>query len=117
MPSQLDRADFAYPNAAWLVVVFTSETCLSCAEMRRKAEVLTSPDVAYQDVSWQADRRLHERYQVETVPMLVLADRHGVVRASFVGTPSATDLWAAVAEARNPGSSPEPDLGHEGRPS
>jgi len=26
---------------------------------------------------------------------------------------SATDLWAAVAEARNPGSSPEPGLGRD----
>jgi len=28
-----------------------------------------------------------------------------------VGVPSATDLWAALAEARAPGTSPEPDLG------
>jgi len=33
------------------------------------------------------------------------------VAASFVGVPTATDLWAAVAEARAPGASPEPDLG------
>jgi len=35
----------------------------------------------------------------------------GVVRAAFVGAFSATDLWAAVAEARAPGSTPEPELG------
>ena len=32
-------------------------------------------------------------------------------RAGFIGPMSATDLWAAVAEARQPGSSPEPNLG------
>jgi hypothetical protein len=33
------------------------------------------------------------------------------VRAAFVGFATATDLWAAVAELRNPGSTPEPGLG------
>jgi len=41
-----------------------------------------------------------------------VADAAGVVRAAFVGPATATDLWAAVAEARQPGTSPEPDLGH-----
>src|ERR687895_58960 len=34
------------------------------------------------------------RYAIDAVPLLVLADAEGVVRASFVGPPSATDLWA-----------------------
>ncbi len=55
---------------------------------------------------------LHRKYHIDAVPIVVVADRLGVVRASFVGPMSATDLWAAVAEARHPGSSPEPDLGH-----
>jgi hypothetical protein len=33
------------------------------------------------------------------------------VRRAFVGAFTATDLWAAVAELRSPGSTPEPDLG------
>ena len=33
-----------------------------------------------------------------------LADAEGVVRASFVGPPSATDLWAAVAQVRDSGT-------------
>ncbi len=32
--------------------------------------------------------------------MVLVADADGVVRASFVGSPSAADLWAAVAELR-----------------
>ena len=42
---------------------------------------------------------------------MVIADANGVIRAGFIGPMSATDLWAAVAEAREPGSSPEPNLG------
>jgi hypothetical protein len=34
-----------------------------------------------------------------------------VVLRAFVGETSATDLWAALAECREPGSTPEADLG------
>ena len=37
---------------------------------------------------------------------VVIADAEGVVHRSFLGTVSATHLWAAVAEARDPGSAP-----------
>jgi hypothetical protein len=67
-----------------------------------KAAVLASHDVAFQAVSYQGRRDLHERYHIETVPMILLADPEGVVRANFIGTPPAAALWAAVAEARRP---------------
>ena len=111
VPSQLDRTDFARPEAPWLVAVFTSATCESCAGTASKAAVLASADVAVQEVEVGDRRDLHRRYAVDAVPTLVVADAEGVVRASFVGQPTATDLWAAVAELREPGSSPEPGLG------
>ena len=43
--------------------------------------------------------------------MILVADAEGVVRRAFVGATSATDLWAAVAELREPGTSPEPGIG------
>ena len=43
---------------------------------------------------------MHERYGISGVPMVVIADAEGVVRKSFVGPVTATDLWAAVAEIR-----------------
>ena len=113
VPTQLDRADFpAVVDKPWMVVVFTSATCESCAKVVPKAEVLASAEVGVVEVPWQDDKALHERYRVDVVPMTLVADQEGVVRASFIGQPSATDLWAAVAEVREPGSSPEPDLGH-----
>lgn len=93
------------------MVVFTSSTCDSCASAVDKAEVLRCPDVVVQEVPYQAAKDLHVRYGIQAVPTIVMADSEGVVQMSFVGTPSATDLWAAAAEARHPGSSPEPDLG------
>lgn len=112
VPAQLDRDDFAARDRPWLVAVFTSETCDSCAKVMPKAEVLASDTVGVVEVPYQTQKDLHRRYHVEVVPTLVVADPEGVVRASFIGQPTATDLWAAVAEAREPGSTPEPDLGH-----
>jgi hypothetical protein len=92
-------------------VVFSSTVCATCAEAVAKASVLACDAVAFEDVSYQARKDLHLRYSIEAAPTTVIADGDGVVKAAFVGVPSATDLWAAVAEARAPGSSPEPDLG------
>jgi hypothetical protein len=110
-PRQLDRSDFDRPDADWLVAVFSSATCASCAAMVEKANVLASPCVAVQELEAKTDRDLHRRYGIEAVPITVVADAAGVVQAAFVGPATATDLWAAVAELRQPGSSPEPDLG------
>lgn len=110
-PQQLDRDDFDGPEVPWLVAVFTSATCDSCALAIEKARVLASNDVVVQELPYQERRDLHTRYGIEAVPTIVMADGDGVVKAAFVGTPSATDLWAAAAEARQPGSSPEPGLG------
>ena len=100
IPEQLDRADFARPDAPWLVAVFTSATCATCADVWSKAEVLASDDVAVQELEYGRDRALHDRYAVDAVPALVVADRDGVVQRSFLGPVSATHLWAALAEVR-----------------
>ena len=111
VPRLLDRRDFVRPEAPWLLAVFTSETCDSCARATAKASVFESPQVAYQEIPWQTRRDLHDRYRVDDVPLIVVADAEGVVQRSFVGTPSFTDLAVAVAEARDPGSTPDPDVG------
>ena len=106
VPSQLDRSDFAGPEHPWLVAVFTSKTCDACAGTAAKAAVLASEDVAVDEVEVGAQPDVHRRYAIDAVPTVVVADREGVVRASFVGPPTATDLWAAVAGLRDP--SPDP---------
>ena len=111
VPTQLDRADFAEPGRPWLVAVFTSSTCDACTGTAAKAAVLACDDVAVDEVEVAGRAELHRRYAIDAVPLVVVADAEGVVRASFVGPPTATDLWAAVAELRDPGSSPEPHLG------
>jgi hypothetical protein len=101
VPAQLDRADFARPDAPWLVAVFTSATCDSCARTIEQARVLASDAVAVDEAEVKARPDLHRRYHIDAVPIVVVADAEGVVRKSFTGPPSATDLWAAVAGVRD----------------
>jgi hypothetical protein len=116
VPSQVDRNDFARPEAAWLVAVFSSATCHTCADVVAKAQALATRDVAVHDVEYSAARHVHERYDIDAVPVVLIVDREGVVRAHFMGPVTATDLWAAVADCREPGSRPDSSChGHDER--
>jgi hypothetical protein len=100
IPAQLDRADFPRPDAPWLAVAFTSATCDTCRDVVAKVEVLASDDVAVANVEFPAARPLHERYRIEAVPLVLIADAQGVVQSYFLGPVIATDLWNAVATVR-----------------
>ena len=71
IPTQLDRGDFVLPQAPWLVAVFTSATCNTCADVASKAAVLSSNDVAVQRIDYTEDPALHKRYRIDAVPTLV----------------------------------------------
>lgn len=101
VPSQLDRADFDRPTAPWLVVVFTSATCNTCAGVLAKAKPLENDEVVVQEVEAVAHKDLHQRYAIDAVPTLVVADAAGVVRGSLVGPASAEEIWAAVSSVRD----------------
>lgn len=111
VPRQLDRADFARPDAPWLVAYFSSAVCDSCQGLGPKVAALESAAVATCELDYTDARDLHDRYAISAIPMILLADDAGVVHRAFIGATTATDLWAAVAELRAPGSTPEPALG------
>lgn len=113
IPELVNRSDFARPDAPWLVVLFSSSTCLACRGTAAKAELLASDEVAFEEVDHIERKDLHDRYGIDAVPLLLLVDPMGSVRRSFVGEPTATDLWAALAELREPGSVP-PGCDHSG---
>ena len=108
VPSQIDVADFDSDGRAehWSVVVFTSSTCEVCRDVAHKAAALTSRHVTVREIEYSAERRLHEKYRIDAVPTVLIADHQGIVHRHFLGPVSATDLWAAVAEAREPGRPP-----------
>lgn len=104
IPDQLDRTDFVRPDAPWLVVTFTSRTCASCQGLFQMLTALESDQVAVEEAEFPARRALHQRYAIDAVPLTLVVDEEGRVRRSFVGRMTATDLWAAVAEAREEGA-------------
>lgn len=101
VPDHVDRGDLDRPEAPWMVAVFSSATCLACRATWEKARQLEGDEVAVQDVDAVADKALHERYGVDAVPLLLVLGPDGTVHKSFLGEPSAADLWASVAEARD----------------
>ncbi len=103
-PVQLDPNDFVTENGQWMVVVFTSSTCSTCADVAAKARVLESPSVSVNTVDYVDNVELHQRYEIDAVPITVIADESGVVKRGFIGPVTATDLWAGLAEVREPGS-------------
>jgi thioredoxin-related protein len=112
LPGRVDRRDFARPEAPWLVVVFTSATCSTCAGVWDKARHLASDEVAVHEAEFGGARDIHARYAVTAVPTLVVVDAAGDVRAGFMGPVTATDLWATVAELREPGTLPAQGCDH-----
>ena len=113
VPEQLDRRDFARPDAPWLVAVFTSASCDNCAAVVDVAGPLASGAVAVDVVEVDERPEVHDRYAVDAVPMVLLVDALGVVRDHHLGPVSATHLWGSLAELREPGSTPDGcDAGH-----
>ncbi len=100
VPSLVDRADFDRPEAPWLVAVFTSSTCTTCHGVVEAARPLASDAVVVVEAELVERADLHRRYAIDAVPTLIVADAEGVVRGSYVGPVTATELWARVAEIR-----------------
>lgn len=101
LPMQVDRSDFANASHEWLVAAFTSATCNTCADIERKVSVLATKSVAVHIAEFSEQRAVHEKYSIDAVPAVLMVDAQGVVHASFLGPVSATDLWAALARARD----------------
>lgn len=102
MPALLDRSDFPGPDTPWLIAFFSSASCDRCAEIAPKVRALDSGSVTTVEIEYLKQRDLHERYAIDTVPLVLIANDEGVVLRHFAGAVTATDLWAAVARLRDP---------------
>jgi hypothetical protein len=100
VPTQIDRADFAdqfvdqsaHGALPWLIVVFTSATCLSCLSVWHRVRSLEGPGVLVSQAEVKARPDLHRRYDIDSVPLTVAVDAAGVVRASVLGPIATADL-------------------------
>jgi hypothetical protein len=111
VPTAIDRRDLAGADtprepAEWAVIVFTSATCEVCHDVVTKAQVLASPHVDVIELEAKRDRDLHTKYGIDAVPLLLMCDETGAVRHGQHGPVTATDLWATLADLREPGSRP-----------
>ena len=97
IPDRVARADFARPDARALVVVFTSASCVTCAAMLSAATAVRSDEVAVDETEVGARPEVHERYEIDAVPIALVVDRTGIVRASFAGSVTADELRDALA--------------------
>ena len=94
-PTSLDRRDFRAPDAPWLIAVFTSATCSSCAAVLTELSAHESADIVVVDVEIGVDPELHRKYAIESVPTAVVADATGDAKLAFVG-PLGPDHRAAL---------------------
>ena len=102
VPTRLERWDFAQPSKDWLLAVFTSKSCSTCATVMKAAQSLADDSLAVQEVEFRRHGELHRRYTVDAVPLAVLADHTGAVCASLAGPATAAELSALIASVRQP---------------
>ena len=106
VPNQIDRADFLRPDIDQIVVVFSSATCHVCAEIVDTAMTFASRLVAVHNVEFTIDKALHERYEIDAVPTVLVANQSGVVTSAFTGLVQERSLRLALGL--------EPDLNGSG---
>jgi hypothetical protein len=97
VPERLDRADFAVDPDAVLVAAFTSATCTTCAEAVAAVAALRGDGVAVVEAELGLSGRLHARYGIDAVPLVVVADRSGTVRWHRFGALTTDEVREAIA--------------------
>ena len=96
IPGHLSREDFSFLNEPWLVVIFSSESCETCKPVVTEGMKLTSLGVAIQEVTAETNKGLHEKYDIDAVPMLLLVDKFGVVRSSHLGPTNSDQVKKSI---------------------
>ncbi len=98
VPTHVDRDDFPSRDAPWLVVAFTSATCRTCAATWSEVRAAAGEDIAVVEAEAVADRAVHQRYGIDSVPLTVVVDADGSVRRSFLGPLASGALAQGLAE-------------------
>lgn len=99
VPMQVDRNDFADPTRAWALLVFTSATCASCAEVWKQASAVEHEQLVVADIELEAAKDIHDRYRVDAVPLTLLVDHLGVTQKWFLGPTAPKEIAKAVSQA------------------
>jgi thioredoxin-related protein len=100
MPYQLDRGDFDDPNGEWIFALFTSNTCDACELVISQVSKISLPNLVIQIIDFADNKALHQKYEIHSVPSLILADHQGVVQWSFAGVPPDIALSEALTNLK-----------------
>jgi hypothetical protein len=103
LPQVIERADLGEPDAAVVVVVFTSATCHTCARVWEQVQALPRPGVVAREVEYGTARAFHEKYGIEGVPATAFVDADGGVQTWLLGPVSDEQLERALAVALDAG--------------
>ena len=96
IPGHLNREDFGFLNEPWLVVIFSSDSCETCKPVVAESMKLSSLGIAIQEIALETNKDLHEKYDIDAVPMLLLVDKFGVVRSSHLGPTNSEEVRNSI---------------------
>jgi len=93
-----ESEDFEKPQGKWLLIFFSSDTCNSCNNVRSLINDLTDDSFHIQEIEFPKRKDLHQRYGINSVPIVLIANEEGVVIWSFAGVPP-SDLISDVVSS------------------
>ncbi len=100
VPSSVDLSSLGIDNGP-AIVVFTEETCRTCAAAIAAVRGPAGKGLPVTEVPFVAERELHRRHGIDTVPTTVVADFDGQVVDGWIGQVDVSGLAAALAQVRD----------------
>ena len=97
LPVQADLAASGL-SAGPAIVVFTEETCRSCAGALALLKGPAGAGLPVAEVPFGAMREVHRQHSIDTVPTALVVAADGTVVDGWVGQPDMRELALALAE-------------------
>ena len=97
LPAAVDLAAAGLDRGPALVV-FTEETCRTCAAALAVVKGPAGAGLPVAEVPFGAERELHRQHGIDTVPTTVVTDAGGEVIDGWVGSVDLSELAAALAQ-------------------
>jgi len=99
VPVQIHRGDFPHPEIDWLIAIFTSESCDACTAVLRSAQSIDSAAVHVAKIDSTKNEKIYKLYDIDAVPLLLLANKNGVVLYYHRGPIPTDQLYKDIEEA------------------
>lgn len=106
LPPAVDLTAIGVPRGPALVV-FTEETCRTCSAALAVVRGPAGAGLPVTEVPFGAERELHRRHGIDTVPTTVVTDVDGQVVDGWVGSVDLSGLAAALAQVVGGAEPPE----------